>query len=86
VLSPDGSVLYVNQVALQRTGINMRDVQEQDSFWRPFHPDDVERIRAERRQGLTRGVPFELEVRACFTNGNYRWHLVQYNPQKACIV
>ena len=82
VLAPDGNVLYVNQVALERTGIKMADVQEEDSFWLPFHPDDVERVRADRRQGLTRGAPFELEVRVRLTNGQYRWHLVQYNPQK----
>ncbi len=82
VIAPDGAVLYVNQVALERTGIQMAEVQEEDSFWRPFHPDDVGRIRAERREGLAGGVPFELEVRVRTTNGLYRWHLVQYNPQK----
>ncbi len=82
VVAPDGAVLYVNQVALQRTGIKMADVQEEDSFWRPFHPDDVGRVRAERREGLAAGVPFELEVRVRTNSGEYRWHLVQYNPQR----
>lgn len=82
VLAPDGNVQYVNQVALERTGIKMAEVQEEDSFWRPFHADDVERVRAERRDGLERGDPFELEVRVRLTGGTYRWHLVQYKPQK----
>jgi formate hydrogenlyase transcriptional activator len=82
VLAPNGNVQYVNQVALERTGIQMEDVQKEDSFWLPFHPDDVARVRAERRDGLSRKIPFELEVRVRLTNGQYRWHLVQYNPQK----
>jgi formate hydrogenlyase transcriptional activator len=28
------------------------------------------------------GVPFELEMRALFKSGQYRWQLVQYDPQK----
>ena len=29
----------------------------------PLHPDDLDRFRAERQEGLSRGVPFELEAR-----------------------
>lgn len=82
VLAPDGTVLYVNQVALAQTGIQLRDVQKDDAFWVPFHPDDIERVRSERHLGLSGGIPFELEVRVRMTDGKYRWHLVQYNPQK----
>ena len=32
--------------------------------------------------GTNAGVPFELEVRVRITDGQYRWHLFQYNPQK----
>jgi formate hydrogenlyase transcriptional activator len=82
VIAPEGRVLYVNQVALERTGIEMSEVQENDTFWRPFHPEDVERVRAERRLGLEQGLPFEVEVRVRTRDGAFRWHLVQYNPQK----
>ena len=82
VLAPDGMVLYVNQVALERLDIRMEDVQKKDSFWVPFHPDDVERVREERREGLSREIPFELEVRIRLRNGQYRWHFVQYNPER----
>ncbi len=82
VLAPDGMVLYVNQVALERLDIQMEDVQKKDSFWVPFYPDDVERVREERREGLSREIPFELEVRIRLRNGQYRWHLVQYNPER----
>jgi len=46
------------------------------------HPDDRDRIRAERRDGFLRGAPFELEARLLFNNGQYRWQLFQYNPLK----
>ncbi len=82
VLAPDGMVLYVNQVALERLDIQMEDVQKKDLFWLPFHPDDVERVREERLEGLSREIPFELEVRIRLRNGQYRWHLVQYNPER----
>jgi len=29
--------------------------------------------------GLSKGVPFELEMRLLTKNGGYRWHLSQYN-------
>ena len=48
---------------------------------RGLHPDDVDRFRAERHEGLLRGAPFEYEMR-WQKGGQYRWHLVQYNPLK----
>jgi formate hydrogenlyase transcriptional activator len=42
----------------------------------------VERVRDERSAGLSEGVPFELEIRTLFKNGQYRWQLIQYNPLK----
>ena len=38
------------------------------------------RLLDERRDALTRGVPFELEQRARRHDGQYRWFLVQYRP------
>src|SRR2546426_12061220 len=51
-----------------------------DSRPRVFHPEDVARLLDQRRDGLARGVPFELEQRARRHDGQYRWFLVQYNP------
>ena len=45
-----------------------------------FHPEDVERLREERRQALTRAVPFENEQRVLGKDGRYRWFLIRYNP------
>jgi formate hydrogenlyase transcriptional activator len=82
VLAPDGKTLYVNQVALDLTGYT-KDRLDEEGFWaRVVHPDDLKRLRDERRERLLRGVPFDLEFRALFKNGQYRWQLMQYNPLK----
>ena len=80
VLAPDGTTLYANRVVLDRTGLTPGEVNEQGFFARAFHPDDVDRVHDERRDGLAKGEPFELEMRSLFKDGQYRWQLIQYNP------
>ena len=82
VLSPDGKTQYVNRVALDLTGYNIDQLDEQGFWARVVHPDDVMRLKAERQERLLRGYPFELEFRAMFKNGQYRWQLMLYNPLK----
>jgi PAS domain S-box-containing protein len=82
VLTPDGAPLYANQVTLKLTGLTLEDAIEHGAFPRVFHPDDVDRFRAERQTRLMRGDPFELEMRLRVKNGEYRWQIVQYNPLK----
>ena len=82
VLAPDGTTLYANRVALDITGLTVGEVSDRGFFARVFHPDDVDRVREERRVGLLEGLPFELEMRALFKSGQYRWQLVQYDPLK----
>jgi len=82
VLAPDGTTLYANRVALDRTGLTPGEVNDKGFFAQAFHPDDVDRVREERRVGLLQGLPFELEMRSLFKDGQYRWQLVQYNPLK----
>jgi PAS domain S-box-containing protein len=80
VLAPDGTTLYANRVALDQTGLTIDEVKQRDFFAQVFHPDDVDRLAAERQQGLSDGKPFELEMRSPQKNGEYRWQFVQYNP------
>jgi formate hydrogenlyase transcriptional activator len=80
VLAPDGTALYANRVALDETGLTLEEVRAHGFFSGAFHPDDVDRVRAERRAGLSRGVAFELEMRTLQKCGQYRWRLIQYNP------
>jgi formate hydrogenlyase transcriptional activator len=82
VLASDGTTLYANRVALDRTGLTVGEVNDKGFFARAFHPDDVDRVGEERRIGLLEGLPFELEMRILFKDGQYRWQLIQYNPHK----
>src|SRR5215467_4015282 len=81
VLAPDGKTLYANQVACEETGLSLSAIMKDGFAPQVFHPDDVDRLRA-REEGLRRGAPFELEMRARDKSGEYRWKLVQYNPLK----
>jgi len=82
VLAPDGTTLYANRVALDRTGLTLGEANDHGFFTRVFHPDDADRLLAERKQGLSHGAAFELESRVRHRNGEYRWQLIQYNPLK----
>jgi formate hydrogenlyase transcriptional activator len=81
VLAPDGKVLYRNRVARDATGVTAGEVND-SGYPRILHPEDVECFRAERQEKLLRGNPFDLEMRYLFKNGQYRWHLLQYEPFK----
>jgi PAS domain S-box-containing protein len=80
VSRPDGTVLSVNQAALDYHGITLQDVQKEDFRTRFFHPDDGERLREERKEALKRPLQFEYEQRALGKDGKYRWFLVRCNP------
>ena len=80
VSRPDGTVLSVNQSALDYHGITLEDVQKEDFSTRFFHPDVAERVRDERKEALKHPVPFEYEQRALGKDGKYRWFLVRCNP------
>jgi formate hydrogenlyase transcriptional activator len=82
VLAPDGTTIYANRVARDRTGLTVGEVNEKGFFARAFHPDDVDRVTEERRIGLAEGLPFELEMRILVKTGEYRWQLIQYDPLK----
>ena len=80
VLGVDGRTLYANKVTLEYAGLGLEDVTSPDFRERLFHPEDVERVRNERQEGLAAGIPFELEQRVRRHDGQYRWFLIRYNP------
>src|SRR4029077_13896504 len=65
VLSPDGRGLYANRPLLDYTGLTMEQLMTPDSRGNPafFHPEDWARMQDERREGLSRAMPFEIEWR-----------------------
>jgi len=82
VLAPDGMRLYANQVFREVTGLTISEVNDKTFLTRVFHPDDLNRVVAERQEGLLREAPFEFEARVLMNGGQYRWGLIQYNPLK----
>ena len=80
VLRSDGSVLYANQMVLGYSGMKLEHVMTDDFRAKLFHPEDLLRVQDNRRHGLERGTPFELELRARRKDGQYRWFLIRYNP------
>jgi formate hydrogenlyase transcriptional activator len=80
VHEPDGKIIYANRVMLEYSGLSLEDVMADDFRARLVHPDDLERSQVERQQGLERGIPFELELRALRKDGQHRWFLIRYNP------
>jgi len=53
---PEGQPLYANQAMLDYTGLTMQDVIASDFRARTYHPEDLERVREERKAGLARGL------------------------------
>jgi PAS domain S-box-containing protein len=80
VLNPDGRTVYVNRVALEYTGLSIEEARAEKFLDRVVHPEDIERFRVVRQDGLLKGVPFETEQRALGKDGKYRWFLIRYNP------
>jgi formate hydrogenlyase transcriptional activator len=78
VLSPDGAVLYANRYLLEYTGLTIEEMTSPRTWF--VHPEDVNGLQDERRHGLARGVPFEVEYRVRRKDGQYRWSLIRYNP------
>src|SRR3989442_2459096 len=82
VLEPDGTLKQVNQQVLDYTGLTSDDVQAPEFRTRMLHPEDWERLADERTRALAQGGPFELELRSLRKDGQYRWFLMKYNPQR----
>jgi len=82
VMESDGTLLYVNRVAIEETGLTMEEFKSKRLLSLVFHPDDLERVRSERDAGFLRGEPFQLEMRVLRKGGGYGWRLNLYNPLK----
>jgi formate hydrogenlyase transcriptional activator len=80
VLHPDGTPLHANQAVLDYTGLSLEEAIVPNFRTRVSHPEDVARLDDERRNALSRGLPFENEQRVLAKDGKYRWFLTRYNP------
>jgi len=80
VHNPDGEVIDVNRVALESHGLSIEEVRAESLRDRVIHPEDIERLKEVRQNGLLKGVLFEIEQRVLRKDGKYRWFLTRYNP------
>jgi formate hydrogenlyase transcriptional activator len=78
VIAPDGSVLCGNEAALEYTGLSSAEIW--NGIFYTLHPDEVERVWAERQTGLAGRDPFQLENRMRGKDGRYRWFRIHYRP------
>ncbi|HXM64272.1 MAG TPA: PAS domain S-box protein [Terriglobales bacterium] len=79
-LDPSGVLLYANRTSLDYTGVTREELPTLDLRQKITPPQDLERLRDLRRQGLASGLPFEVEQRLLGKDGVYRWFLLRYNP------
>ncbi len=82
VLDANGSILQVNRMMLDYLGRSIEEMQSpsDERTKRDLHPEDLERVQAERSAGLSRRVPFEIEKRSLGKDGQFRWFLFRYKP------
>ena len=83
VLDAEGLLLQANQMLLDYYGRTLEEIQgarTNDRVKRDVHPDDLERVRSERQNGISKGAPFEIENRLLGKDGRYRWFLFRYKP------
>src|SRR5260370_49712 len=83
VLDKQGALLQANRTMLDYKGYTleeMKGVGTRERINRDVHPDDLERVESERRLGLVKGVPFEMEKRLLGKDSHFRWFLFRYNP------
>ena len=80
VMQPEGRIIYANRWALDYSGLTLEDVRAETFRARAFHPEDIERVKTDRAEGLRKGIPFENEQRFLRKDGKYRWFLHRYNP------
>lgn len=83
VADKDGTLLQVNKTVLDYKGFTLEEMKggvTHERIARDVHPDDLERVQTERKVGLSRGMPFEMEKRLLSKDGQFRWFLFRYNP------
>lgn len=76
IFEQGGIPVYANRSMREYTGLSLEEMKG-GGF---FHAEDVERLRENRRDALTRGTAFENEQRILGRDGQYRWFLIRYNP------
>ncbi|MEO8076403.1 MAG: sigma 54-interacting transcriptional regulator [Acidobacteriota bacterium] len=77
----DGHVYFINKTGLQYLGRSLDELTAaEDQLAAVFSPEDLNATRATIGAALARGIPCDFEARLRRHDGEYRWHLVRYEP------
>src|SRR5258708_10266806 len=83
VLNADGTLIHANQTLLDFYGRTLEEMQgagTAERVKRDVHPDDLERVQSERKNGFSKGTSVEIEKHLLGKDGRYRWFLFRYKP------
>ena len=80
VYGANAEPLYANDALLDFFGFTLDDFRADDFQIRAFHPDDVQRVQAVRKEAIGRGEGWEVEARILRKDGQYRWFLIRGKP------
>jgi formate hydrogenlyase transcriptional activator len=82
-LDANGRVYYINSAGLRYLGRTLADLTiatVEDQLALVYAPEDLESVRSIVGSALASGTPCELEARLRRNDGQYRWHLIRYEP------
>ena len=88
----DGRVFYINKAGQQYLGRSLAELTvttADDQLALVYAPDDLDSVRSIVRDALSCGTACELEARLRRHDGEYRWHLIRYEPlrdQEGCVI
>ena len=74
-----GGITFHNNRWLEYTGFEPHETTD-DWVRSVVHPDDLERLNAERERAIKEGSDIEIEVRYRSKAGDYRWFLTRATP------
>lgn len=77
--APDGKLDSWNKAFLDYAGVKFEEI-EGDHFYKLFHPDDVDDLRAVWTEIIATRHPLEVEGRVQRHDGEYRWFTFRQSP------
>jgi len=85
VLNADGTLIHANQTLLDFFGRTLEEMQgagTTERVKRDVHPDDLERVQSERKNGFSKELRLSSRKRLLGKDGRYRWFLFRYKPMR----
>ena len=81
VMDATGRRLYENQAMREYFGTSLENIPAREFYTKFVHPEDAASgALEERERAVSRGEPWEGELRLRRKDGEYRWFLIRSNP------